>query len=287
MGLCDAAGRSYWKDAHMAHHFTPGDTVRVRPGDTIPADGVIARGASTVNQASITGESIPAEKAPGDEVFGSTINLTGLIDVAVTKAGADTLLGRVKDLILQGPGLGKEALDTFKVVCAPERITLTARAARCSGVLHDAPTRKAVQALADYWKLDAAFVDPDTLHAGQWPQARQVPLACDLDHAAPHVHGPSDLHETAGGRLREVHAPEDVAVYPGRTDEAGQFYLGAARGGPHPRRVHGQHAELAQDALHAALARSHGAADGQAGGFREGGHRFTPTRSAHASHDPR
>ena len=73
--------------------LSPGDTVRVRPGDTIPADGVIARGASTVNQASITGESIPAEKAPGDEVFGSTINLT--------KAGADTLLGRVKDLILQ------------------------------------------------------------------------------------------------------------------------------------------------------------------------------------------
>jgi Cd2+/Zn2+-exporting ATPase len=81
--------------------LSPGDTVRVRPGDTIPADGVIARGASTVNQASITGESIPAEKSPGDEVFGSTINLTGLIDIAVTKAGADTLLGRVKDLILQ------------------------------------------------------------------------------------------------------------------------------------------------------------------------------------------
>ena len=65
------------------------------------ADGVIIRGASTVNQASVTGESIPAEKANGEEVFGSTINLTGLIDIKVTKAGADTLLGRVKDLILQ------------------------------------------------------------------------------------------------------------------------------------------------------------------------------------------
>ena len=79
----------------------PGDVVRIRPGDTIPADGVIVRGVSTVNQASVTGESIPTEKDPGDEVFGGTINLTGLIDVEVTKAGADTLLGRVKDLILQ------------------------------------------------------------------------------------------------------------------------------------------------------------------------------------------
>ena len=84
-----------------ATNLRPGDVVRVRPGDTIPADGVVVRGASTVNQASVTGESIPAEKADGDEVFGSTINLTGLIDVQVTKAGADTLLGRVKDLILQ------------------------------------------------------------------------------------------------------------------------------------------------------------------------------------------
>jgi Cd2+/Zn2+-exporting ATPase len=84
-----------------ATSLRPGDLVRVRPGDTIPADGRVVSGASTVNQASITGESVPAEKAPGDEVFGSTINLTGVLDIEVTKAGADTLLGRVKDLILQ------------------------------------------------------------------------------------------------------------------------------------------------------------------------------------------
>jgi Zn2+/Cd2+-exporting ATPase len=84
-----------------AKELRPGDTVRVRPGDTIPADGRVVRGASTVNQASVTGESIPAEKAGGDEVFGGTINLTGVLDIEVTKAGADTLLGRVKDLILQ------------------------------------------------------------------------------------------------------------------------------------------------------------------------------------------
>jgi Cd2+/Zn2+-exporting ATPase len=79
----------------------PGDVVRVRPGDTVPADGCVLVGASTVNQASVTGESIPAEKAAGDEVFGGTTNLTGVLDVEVTKAGADTLLGRVKELILE------------------------------------------------------------------------------------------------------------------------------------------------------------------------------------------
>jgi Cd2+/Zn2+-exporting ATPase len=79
----------------------PGDIVRVRPGDNIPADGRILAGLSTVNQASITGESLPVDKLVGDEVFGGTINMTGALDIEVTKAGGDTLLGRVKDLILQ------------------------------------------------------------------------------------------------------------------------------------------------------------------------------------------
>jgi len=84
-----------------AKDLRPGDVVRVRPGDNIPADGKILRGSSTVNQASITGESLPVDKGAGDEAFGGTINLTGVLDIEVLKAGADTLLGRVKDLILQ------------------------------------------------------------------------------------------------------------------------------------------------------------------------------------------
>jgi Cd2+/Zn2+-exporting ATPase len=79
----------------------PGDIVRVRPGDNIPADGRVTRGESTVNQASITGESLPADKAQGDDVFGGTINLTGAVDIEVTKAGEDTTLGKVKELIMQ------------------------------------------------------------------------------------------------------------------------------------------------------------------------------------------
>jgi Zn2+/Cd2+-exporting ATPase len=84
-----------------AKDLIPGDIVRVRPGDNIPADGLVVTGGSTVNQANITGESLPADKIEGDEVFGGTINLTGAMDIEVTKAGEDTTLGQVKDMILE------------------------------------------------------------------------------------------------------------------------------------------------------------------------------------------
>ncbi|MGB2824695.1 MAG: cation-translocating P-type ATPase [Phycisphaerae bacterium] len=81
--------------------LAPGDVVRVRPGDNIPADGEVVAGQSSVNQANVTGESLPVDKALGDEVFSGTNNLTGAIDVKVTRAGEDTTLGKVKKLILQ------------------------------------------------------------------------------------------------------------------------------------------------------------------------------------------
>lgn len=84
-----------------AKELQAGDVVRVRPGDNIPGDGEITSGSSTVNQANITGESLPADKNIGEEVFGGTVNLTGVLDVRITKAGRDTTLGRVQDLILQ------------------------------------------------------------------------------------------------------------------------------------------------------------------------------------------
>jgi len=78
-----------------------GDRVRVRPGDNIPADGVVVRGESTVNQANITGESLPVDKRPGEPVFGGTSNLTGALEIEVTKVGGETTLGQVQELILR------------------------------------------------------------------------------------------------------------------------------------------------------------------------------------------
>lgn len=77
-----------------------GDIIRLRPGENFPVDGVIKSGQTTVNQASITGESLPVDKNTGDDVYAGTQNLTGGIDVMVTRVGEDTTLGKVKDMIL-------------------------------------------------------------------------------------------------------------------------------------------------------------------------------------------
>ena len=81
-------------------NLRPGQIVRVRPGENIPADGTILKGDSTVNEANITGESLPRDKNVGEEVFSGTTNLTGAIDVKVTKAGEDTRLGQVQRLLV-------------------------------------------------------------------------------------------------------------------------------------------------------------------------------------------
>jgi Cd2+/Zn2+-exporting ATPase len=79
----------------------PGDIIRVRPGDNIPADGEVTNGLSSINEATITGESLPVDKVPGMQVFAGTNNLTGVLDIKVTKAGKDTTLGKVQSLIMQ------------------------------------------------------------------------------------------------------------------------------------------------------------------------------------------
>ncbi|MHC4068565.1 MAG: heavy metal translocating P-type ATPase [Planctomycetota bacterium] len=78
-----------------------GNHIRVRPGDNIPADGEVTSGLSSVNEATITGESLPVDKVPGMQVFAGTNNLTGALDIIVTKAGKDTTLGKVQSLIMQ------------------------------------------------------------------------------------------------------------------------------------------------------------------------------------------
>ena len=75
------------------------DVISVRPGENFPVDGVIVRGESAVNQASITGESMPEDKNAGDEVYAGTLNISGSLEVRVTNLGKDTTLGKVEQMI--------------------------------------------------------------------------------------------------------------------------------------------------------------------------------------------
>ena len=72
-----------------------GDTVRVLPGETIPVDGVIRTGETSVDQSVMTGESLPVDKAVGDSVFSGTINRFGAIDIEVTKVSGDSALQKL------------------------------------------------------------------------------------------------------------------------------------------------------------------------------------------------
>jgi Cd2+/Zn2+-exporting ATPase len=73
--------------------------VRVLPGDTVPADGRILVGLTTLDQASITGESLPVDAEAGSPVYAGTTNLTGAFEFAVTKTGGDTVIGRVTHIV--------------------------------------------------------------------------------------------------------------------------------------------------------------------------------------------
>ncbi len=76
-----------------------GSTLIVRPAEKIPLDGVVTKGASSVNQAPITGESVPAGKTTGDKVFAGTINGDGLLEIESTGASSDTTLARIIKMV--------------------------------------------------------------------------------------------------------------------------------------------------------------------------------------------
>ncbi len=76
-----------------------GDTLRVRPGDSIPVDGEIIEGRSTIDESMLTGEPAPVEKSAGDPVSGGTLNNTGSFLMRADRVGADTLLARIVEMV--------------------------------------------------------------------------------------------------------------------------------------------------------------------------------------------
>ncbi|KAJ7091378.1 Cu-transporting P-type ATPase [Mycena belliarum] len=76
-----------------------GDTLKLVPGDKVPADGTVVKGSSSVDESAITGEPVPVLKQAGDSVIGGTVNGLGTFDMVVTRAGKDTALSQIVKLV--------------------------------------------------------------------------------------------------------------------------------------------------------------------------------------------
>lgn len=83
---------------------SPGDIVRVRPGEKMPVDGVIIKGRTAVDESMLTGESMPVEKSEGDDIIGASMNKNGSIDYRATKVGKDTTLSQIIQLVEEAQG---------------------------------------------------------------------------------------------------------------------------------------------------------------------------------------
>lgn len=96
----NSPGQGYEEEVEIpVEEIKEGDILVVRPGESIPTDGIITEGSSTLDESAITGESIPIDKSTGDEVIGGTINKTGLLKIKATKIGQDTVLSQIVKLV--------------------------------------------------------------------------------------------------------------------------------------------------------------------------------------------
>jgi len=76
-----------------------GDRLRIRPGDSVPVDGIVLEGRSSVDESMITGEAVPVEKTEGDLVTGGTLNKNGSLIMRAEKVGKDTMLSQIVEMV--------------------------------------------------------------------------------------------------------------------------------------------------------------------------------------------
>ncbi|WP_128100008.1 heavy metal translocating P-type ATPase [Paenibacillus sp. DCT19] len=87
-----------------ASYVAVGDLVLVKPGDSIPVDGIVEEGQSSVDESMLSGESLPVDKKPGDAVTGATLNKNGMLRLRATRVGADTALSQIIKVVEQAQG---------------------------------------------------------------------------------------------------------------------------------------------------------------------------------------
>jgi Cd2+/Zn2+-exporting ATPase len=119
-----------------------GNLIMVKPGERIAMDGRIRKGASSVNQAPITGESVPVEKQPGNEVFAGTINGEGTLEIEVTNLAADNTISRIIRMVEEAQERKAPAerfVDQFAKYYTPMVVAIAALVAVVPPLLFGAP----------------------------------------------------------------------------------------------------------------------------------------------------
>jgi len=105
LGLAPKTARVLRDDGHEEDvditALQPGDRLRVRPGETVPVDGSVLEGRSTVDESMLTGEAVPVAKAVGDTVIGATLNGTGSLVIRAERLGEDSMLAQIVQLVAQ------------------------------------------------------------------------------------------------------------------------------------------------------------------------------------------
>ena len=151
-----------------------GDVVVVKPGARIPVDGVVTAGASSVNQAPITGESMPVEKLPGSSVFSGTLNESGRLDIRTEKVGERTTLARIVHLVQEAQGTRapiQNLADRFTTWFLPTVVVLAIIAFAISG-----DVKVAVSVLLVACPCAFAIATPTAVTAGVSNMARRAVL---------------------------------------------------------------------------------------------------------------
>ncbi len=167
-----------------------GDIVVVKPGARIPVDGVVTAGASSVNQAPITGESMPVEKFPGSSVFSGTLNESGRLEIRTAKVGENTTLARIVHLVQEAQGTRapvQNMADRFTTWFLPTVVLLAIIAFSISG-----DVKVAVSVLLVACPCAFAIATPTAVTAGVSNMARRGVLIkggifLELGHKIDHL----------------------------------------------------------------------------------------------------
>ena len=187
-----------------AERVRVGDILRVLPGETIPVDGVICSGQTSINQAVMTGESMPVDKKEGDEVSSGTVNQFGAFDMEAVKVGEDSSIQRMIKLV-QSANAGKAKIVRLADRWATWIVVIALSAALITGLI----TGEIIRAVTILVVFDTLRKESmETIEKIKQFGAEPVLLTGDNENAAQHMARKLRIVEVYAGCL-----PEDKLQY--------------------------------------------------------------------------